>query len=384
MPVQANIFPSGVIENSAEKHFHDYHPHTRAIYLVVLGALVVAFISLFYIKVDISVSSAGAFRALAERSEIRASVSGVVELITVTENSAVKPGQVLLKVDAGKLNEKGSLENTNISEMQAQLHDLEVITGNSEAPLQTRMYRQQYSLYQQRITDARMKLNTASKSYNRYASLYKGNVVSSAEFEKYEYDKNIAEGELSQIRQEQVSQWHGDMTQLRMQLQELQASHQVTAQEKGLYTIVAPVGGNIQQLKGVQRGSFVSAGELLGEITPDAGMIAEAYVSTRDIGLLKAGTPVRMQVDAFDYNSWGMITGRVVSVSEDVFTAEGQSPYFKVRCSIDNPTLQLRNGYKAQVKKGMTMHARFLITSRTLYQLLYDRIDDWLNPNNAS
>ncbi|WP_159445061.1 HlyD family secretion protein [Filimonas lacunae] len=382
--MQTKIFPAGVIENSVEKHFHDYHPQTKAIYLVVLAAILIAFVSLFFIKVDISVRSAGAFRSVTERTEIRASVSGVVESVSVAENAPVSAGQPLFKVDARQVNEKSALENNHYAELQAQLHDLEIITGSSEAPLQTRVYRQQYSLYQQRITDARVKLNTASRTYNRYSSLYKGNVVSSAEFEKYEYEKNAAEGELSLIKQQQFSQWHGDMMQLRLQLQELQASRQVTAQEKGLYTVNAPVSGYVQQLKGIQKGSFVSAGELLGEITPDNGLIAEAYVSTTDIGLLKKGTPVRMQVDAFDYNSWGMLTGTVQSVSEDVFTAEGQPPYFKVRCVIGNSALQLRNGYKAQIKKGMTMHARFLITSRTLYQLLYDKIDDWLNPNNAA
>lgn len=383
MPVQMKIFPAGVIENSVEKHFHDYHPQTKAIYLTLLGAVFITFIALFYIKVDISVRSPGAFRSISERSEIRASVNGVIETVFVAENTAVKAGQPLFKVNAQQVNEKSSLESNHYAEIQAQLHDLEIITGSTEQPLSTRMYRQQYNLYQQRITDARMKMNVASRAYNRYAALYKGKVVSSAEFEKYEYEKNAAEGELSLIKQEQFSQWHGDLSALRLQLQELQSSRLVTAQERGLYTVHAPVNGYIQQLKGIQSGSFVSAGELLGEITPDSTLIAETYVATRDIGLLKKGTPVRMQVDAFDYNSWGMLTGTVQSVSEDVFTDEGQTPFFKVRCQLASPVLQLRNGYKAQVKKGMTLQARFLVTRRTLYQLLYDKIDDWLNPNNA-
>lgn len=377
------IFPAGVIENSVEKHFHDYNPQTKAIYLTLLMAVFATFIALFFIKVDISVRSSGVFRSVAERSEIRASVNGVVETVFVTENTAVKAGQPLFKVNAQQVNEKSSLENNHYSEIQAQLHDLEIITGGTEQSLVTRMYRQQYTLYQQRITDARMKVNVATRAYNRYAALYKGKVVSSAEFEKYEYEKNAAEGELSLIKQEQFSQWHGDLSALRLQLQELQSNRLVTAQEKGLYTVHAPVNGYVQQLKGIQAGSFVSAGELLGEITPDSTLIAEAYVATRDIGLLKKGTTVRMQADAFDYNSWGMLYGTVQAVSEDVFTAEGRAPFFKVRCVLSSPVLQLRNGYKAQVKKGMTMQARFLVTRRTLYQLLYDKIDDWLNPNNA-
>jgi HlyD family secretion protein len=33
------------------------------------------------------------------------------------------------------------------------------------------------------------------------------------------------------------------------------------------------------------------------------------------------------------------------------------------------------------IKKGMTVQVRFLVTRRTLFQLLFDKADDWLNPN---
>ncbi|RYZ46575.1 MAG: HlyD family efflux transporter periplasmic adaptor subunit, partial [Sphingobacteriales bacterium] len=107
---------------------------------------------------------------------------------------------------------------------------------------------------------------------------------------------------------------------------------------------------------------------------------AEAYIPSKDIGMIQVGTIVRMQVDAFDYNSWGMLMGRVQSISSDIYTDSDQ-PYFKVRCRLDKNALTLRNGYKSYVKKGMTLQARFQITRRSLFQLLYDQTDDWLNPN---
>jgi HlyD family secretion protein len=45
--------------------------------------------------------------------------------------------------------------------------------------------------------------------------------------------------------------------------------------------------------------------------------------------------------------------------------------------------LKLKNGYKREIGKGMTLNARFEITERTLYELLYDKMDDWLNPGNG-
>ncbi|MBE7179226.1 MAG: HlyD family efflux transporter periplasmic adaptor subunit, partial [Mucilaginibacter polytrichastri] len=154
-------------------------------------------------------------------------------------------------------------------------------------------------------------------------------------------------------------------------------------QDKDLYTIKAPLSGTVQDFKGVEPGGFVAANELIAEISPDAGLVAEMYVLPKDIGLLRKGTPTRFQVDAYNYNEWGMVTGKITSISTDSYTQEGQ-PYFKVRCKLDQNSLQLKNGHKGSLKKGMTVQARFFIARRTLFQLLYDKTDDWLNPNHAN
>jgi hypothetical protein len=32
------------------------------------------------------------------------------------------------------------------------------------------------------------------------------------------------------------------------------------------------------------------------------------------------------------------------------------------------------------LKKGMSFRARFVVSRRSLWQLLFDRLDDWVNP----
>jgi HlyD family secretion protein len=57
---------------------------------------------------------------------------------------------------------------------------------------------------------------------------------------------------------------------------------------------------------------------------------------------------------------------------------------FKVKCTFKSPTLMLKNGVKGQLKKGMSLQARFILTRRSLFQLLFDRTDDWINPELKS
>lgn len=77
--------------------------------------------------------------------------------------------------------------------------------------------------------------------------------------------------------------------------------------------------------------------------------------------------------------------GEIAEVFNDVMivqTEQGGLPYFKVLCSLNTKYLKLKNGYKGLLKRGMTVSVRFKITDRTLFQLLYDKLDDWMNPNN--
>ncbi len=54
---------------------------------------------------------------------------------------------------------------------------------------------------------------------------------------------------------------------------------------------------------------------------------------------------------------------------------------FRVLCSLNQEFLTLKNGFKGQLKKGMLVNARFELTERSLFDLLYDKMDDWLNPS---
>lgn len=102
-------------------------------------------------------------------------------------------------------------------------------------------------------------------------------------------------------------------------------------------------------------------------------------VKPSDIGLIKKNQHVKFQIDAFNYNQWGLLTGKVIDIDHNITLQENQA-FFKVRCSMDSKELKLKSGYKTTVSKGMTLTTQFLITRRSLFDLLFDKVDDWLNP----
>jgi HlyD family secretion protein len=89
---------------------------------------------------------------------------------------------------------------------------------------------------------------------------------------------------------------------------------------------------------------------------------------------------VSLQVDAYPYTVWGLLTGRVIGISADYVQDGDSSRAFKVTIRPDRDHLQAQQGLKGFLKKGMTVNARFFVARRGLGELLYENLDLSFNP----
>jgi hemolysin D len=89
-------------------------------------------------------------------------------------------------------------------------------------------------------------------------------------------------------------------------------------QRTKLQVLTAPVDGVVQQLSVHTIGGVVTPAQQLAVVVPaDATLEVEAMVSNRDIGFVRAGQDAQVKIDAFSFTRYGLIHGRVVSVSSD-------------------------------------------------------------------
>jgi HlyD family secretion protein len=126
----------------------------------------------------------------------------------------------------------------------------------------------------------------------------------------------------------------------------------------------------------------VGAGQALGAVSPDDALLVEAHVLSRDAGLVTLGQAVRLQVDAYAYTWWGTLEGTVTAIGGDSLVSDRAPPGFKVLIRPAATALVLRNGTRAELRKGLTVSARFLVARRSVLQLLYDEAGAWLNPQD--
>ncbi|MFZ5939212.1 MAG: secretion protein HlyD, partial [Bacteroidota bacterium] len=76
----------------------------------------------------------------------------------------------------------------------------------------------------------------------------------------------------------------------------------------------------------------------------------------------------------------GSLEGSISWIGNDIIFIDRQ-PVYRVRLTLAADSLTLPNGSAGAIRKGMTLTVHLVLTGRTLMQLLFDKTEDWLNPN---
>ncbi len=378
-----NIFPKEIIEDTVEVHRFKHTVKSKMIYNIILLSVIVLGASLPFIYVDVYSSSRGIIKTEKERNQITSLYSGKIKNLLVKDNEFIKKGDTLVIIDNKKVKEKIHLISDQLDENEKFIYDLNYLLKTKKVnsnSFKTELYQKKHIEYRQKLRELQTRVNKSKSDFVRQQKLYNKGVISKVAFENYKYSLDLAYNELNYFKKQQNNKWQFSLIQEKNKKKELEKSKFYEENDQKNYIIKAPIEGTIQNLKGLEPGNFVTAGSLIAEISPNSELVVECFVSPSDIGLLELGNTVKFQVDAFNYNQWGTATGRIININKDV-SLVNKIPMFKVLCSINENGLSLKNGFKGELKKGMTLTSHFVIANRSVYNLLYDKVDDWVNPS---
>ncbi|TVZ26624.1 LOW QUALITY PROTEIN: HlyD family secretion protein [Gillisia sp. Hel_I_86] len=380
-----NIFPKEIIENSAEVFKFKHTTNSKIIYSILLVVILGALISLPFIKVDVYTSSTGLVKPNKDRVPISLINSGRVKFSAIKDNKEVNVGDTVFIIENKIIDEQLKFSNSQSEEIQYFLKDLYYLV-NSQTPnfnsIASAKYKASYLEYEQKLRELGTRYSQKKQNFDRSQKLFEKGVIAAAEFEPVKSEYDLSQSDIHSFKKQQNNRWQTELIKYQDELEELSSNKTQLIDNKSQFFITAPISGTLINTAQFGEGSFVSPGTLIAEISPNTDLIAECYVSPADIGLLKANQKVVFQIDAYNYNQWGFADGEILEISKDVELLEN-TPVFKVRCLINQDHLKLKNGVKGQIKKGMTLNARFLLTERSLFDLLYDNVDDWLNPSRV-
>ncbi len=389
------FYPAALAEHSVESLYAAHGRGRPWIYWIALAGVVVGLGALPLVQVDLTVRSPGLVRPATERTELKAPVSARIGRVLARDNEHVAAGQPLVELAARDTEERlarnrslqaeRSAMMADLTELTARLHRLEAVTDPAGAgsiallQLATPSLVQLYDEFRSHWESGGLALNQARAVAARTEALAAKGLVTAQEAENARYACSHALADRQLLVQQTLSTWETRLREELTQQQQLESDEKRLREELALATLRAPVAGTVQGLVGMSPGTFVVAGQSLGAISPDDRLLVETLVADRDIGLVRVGQPVRLQVDAFPYTQWGMLEGTVLSLAADA-TASGPQAAFKVCVRPAALALRSADGNVGTLRKGMTVAARFVVARRSLLEILYQDTSKWFDP----
>lgn len=385
-----DLFPDSVIDNSIEVYTAKISAGSKIIYWIIILSLIIGLGCLPLIYMDISVQARGLFQSDIEKQVINAPIHGRVSFSRIQKGFKVGYGDTLFVLNTDGLEAQGKVLESIISDNLSCIRDLRILTGFSgedhefpEQDLQTPEYMSEFNSFKRSLEICNHKYQNARTEFLRNELLFEQKVISAVDFESSQNWYSLEKESLKQAKAHQLTKWQNDLTQRKSEARRLQAEIKINAEELQSRVVTSPVGGSIIQSADIQPGSFLAAGQMIAEISPDSELVAIFHIPPADIGFINTGQEVRLQVDAYNYHQWGMLTGTITEISDDLIY-DGTKAYFRIKCILDGNYLFLKNGVTSEIIKGMTFTARVMVTRRSVFDLLFDKADKWLNPYNGN
>ncbi|MBK8884442.1 MAG: HlyD family efflux transporter periplasmic adaptor subunit [Bacteroidales bacterium] len=382
-----DLIPANIASYTLEYYLIKITSRSRIIYWIIIGMAFSGISLLPFIYVDVSIQARGYFQADIEKQIVYIPFQGKIIYTSIRNGKWVEKGDTLLVIDSESLKALQFSINQRITENNAAIRDLIILTGldsfdlkKPDFDLVTKKYKAEYRnvLNQQNIQF--QKFQKKVTEHERNELLYSQEIIPKSDFENSLFILGSERDNLNQVLLNQISVWQSDLTSRTNECIKLSAELEQCIEELSNRIVLAPTRGKILQSSDILLGSLVSPGQKIAEISPDGELVATCFVKPGEIGLINEAQKLRIQVDAYNYHEWGLLPGSIIDISDDMIIEDRSLAYFKIKCKPERQYLTLKNGTKAYIKKGMSFNARFVITRRSLYNLLFDKADKWFNP----
>jgi hypothetical protein len=382
MEQQPELLPTEWVSDSVGTYLYQKRPKRHVIYTVMLAAVSAAIISLPFVYVDITVQSSGFVRPNGEISVITAPMTETVERVSAKEGDKLRKGDEILRFRTSAPDGKIKYQQERSMETNAHIADLELLSrGQRPQAFASAARQQEYAKYLSEQYRLKTDLRQYETEWRRYKVLFDKGLISESEYNEHYYRYQDKVNELHLQQTNQMSAWKTELTNLKMQLKETTSNLIETRSNRNAYVVRSPINGTLEQFSGIYPGSNLQVGATIAVVSPDTSLYIEAYVVPRDIAFIREKMRVKVQIESFNYNEWGTLEGYVQNISSDYIRNNDGQSYYKVKCKLTKNYLELRNSKrKGYVKKGMTGIVHFVVTRRSLFNLLYKNIDEWVNP----
>jgi hemolysin D len=369
--------------------------------------------------IDEIATARGKMIPLTEARKVQAAEAGKVARVMVKEGDVVQAGQVLFELD-NELNQQDVQHQQTLLEsarqeytqtggmlygLQAQVES-RIAIARAEASSQDVAIRQaEATVENQRQVMSQMETDEAAQQerIDRIAPLVKEGALSEESLfgpkqALRERQRGLTESQglidrtledvnrlrvglqqkMAEARQSQLAAQH-QIEQMRVRMTELQSKINENtvlisaAKTKAKQRYVnAPSSGKITLLNVKQPGEVIQLGQAIGEIAPEGKpLVLTTVLPSQDAGFVKTGMAVKVKLDAFPYQDYGVVEGKVTAVSLDSKLVEGVGQVYKVDIELSKNAIQAK-GESVPLKSGQTATGEIVTRHRRIIDVLLD------------
>lgn len=159
-------------------------------------------------------------------------------------------------------------------------------------------------------------------------------------------------------------------------LAELDAQLAKAKQAQDYRDLKAPTDGVVFNLQVRKPGYVAQATDTLLSIVPNESLIAQVYLQNKDIGFVKEGMEVEVNVSSFPSSEFGTINGELIWIGSDVLAPTQVRPYyaFPAKIKLDRQEFVV-NGKELSLQSGMEINANIKVRKRSVLSLFTDWFD---------
>ena len=154
---------------------------------------------------------------------------------------------------------------------------------------------------------------------------------------------------------------------LNIEISNFELDSKLVKYERTFDEITSPVDGRISFIKLRNAGEMVKAGDTIFTINPsNRPLVAKVMIPNKSVGRLKAGMEAKLKFDAFPYQHYGIVKGRVIEISPDSKKVE-KSYFFETTISLDKEFVT-KDGTQYQLFTGLTLLSEVVVEKRRIIE----------------
>ncbi|OHD97882.1 MAG: hypothetical protein A3E21_01685 [Sulfurimonas sp. RIFCSPHIGHO2_12_FULL_36_9] len=182
-----------------------------------------------------------------------------------------------------------------------------------------------------------------------------------------------SEKKLKSVNSEMLSKNLKQLSEVRLNIRQIQEKHKASLDRDLRKDIISPVNGVVNKLYFNTIDGIIKPGDNIAEITPiEDKLVIEAKIKTSDRAQIWSNQKVSIEITAYDFSKYGLLEGRIVSISPDSTEDKLGNRYYILKIKAD----KLGFDENSQILPGMVANINILTGKKSVLRYLIKPLKD--------